>query len=73
MRKLESLVALLAVAALASGCAMGGRKWGSFKDSVPPASRWNIEPRARPANPRPKSERNTRRERFIGSPRNPGD
>jgi outer membrane protein OmpA-like peptidoglycan-associated protein len=29
MRKLRSLVALLAVAALASSCAMGGRKWGS--------------------------------------------
>jgi len=29
MRKLESLVALLAVVALASGCTMGGRKWGS--------------------------------------------
>jgi OOP family OmpA-OmpF porin len=29
MRKLKSLVALLAVAALASSCAMGERKWGS--------------------------------------------
>ena len=29
MRKLESLVALLAVVALASGCTLGGRKWGS--------------------------------------------
>lgn len=29
MRKLESLVALLAVVAVASGCTLGGRKWGS--------------------------------------------
>ena len=29
MRKFESLVALLAVVALASGCTLGGRKWGS--------------------------------------------
>ena len=29
MRRLRSLVALLAVAALASSCTLGGRKWGS--------------------------------------------